>query len=55
LAIWIVHSSIFGKFGPFFNAKSFVWVEIMFFKSKFGENSLVKETLSMPMEKEWQP
>ncbi len=34
-----------GKFGYFFLEKSFVQVKIVFFKSKFGETSPVKESL----------
>jgi hypothetical protein len=35
-----------GEFGPFFlHEKSFVQVETMFFRSKFGENSPIKESL----------
>jgi hypothetical protein len=31
--------------GYFFHEKSFVYVEIIFSRSKFGENSPIKETL----------
>jgi hypothetical protein len=34
----------FGEIGPFLHGKSYVYVEIIFFKSKFGEISPIKKT-----------
>ncbi len=43
MAIWKKIPSKSGEFGPFFShGKSFVKVEIIFFRSKFGEISLQK-------------
>jgi hypothetical protein len=35
----------FGEFGAFFHEKSFVLVKIIFFRLKFGENTLIRKTL----------
>jgi hypothetical protein len=46
MAIWKKIPSKSGEFGPFFpHGKSFVKVEIIFFRSKFGETSLEKNTV----------
>jgi hypothetical protein len=44
MARWKKNPSKSGEFGPFFShGKSFVKVEIIFFRSKFGETSLEKK------------